>query len=248
VRVDYAEVFRSVDAVGKYTNMVYARGSYSSHVDRRQRAYLRRLVARRFGAELPTQHDFACGTGRGIRMLHGLVRAAHGYDSSPAMLTAARTAGVAATLHEVAESGPLPRPASDDRPTLVTVFRLLLNAPPEARHRAVGFAAAALPDRDAGLLVVQNHGNRNSLRHLAARRHAADPWFSELSHAEVADLLCSHGFVIVAARACAVLPSGVYRRGWLRPFARCLDPVLTRLPAAWRIGTDVLYVARREHA
>jgi hypothetical protein len=247
MRTDYAQIFRTDAAVGKYADVVYSPRSYSSYVDARQRVYLRRLVRSAFGGRRPVQHDFACGTGRVIRQLDGLVSAAHGYDTSAAMLARARDTG--ATLHEIAESGPLPAPApppaTADRPALVTVFRLLLNAPHPVRERAIAFAATVLTAPDSGLLVVENHGNRGSLRHLGARRHAGDTWFAELSHAEVRALLARHGFAVVAARAFAVVPAGAYRRRWLRPAARCVDAVAARLPAAWRVGTDVVYVARR---
>jgi SAM-dependent methyltransferase len=245
MRADYAQIFRSSAAAEKYTDVVYAPDSYSSYVNTRQRAYLRRLVARRFAARRPVQHDFACGTGRAIRLLDGLVHDAHGYDTSPAMLSKARSAGVRATLHVVTESGPVPEPATVEGPALVTVFRLLLNVSDEVRDRAVAFAAAALTDADAGLLVLENHGNRGSLRHLSARRHADDPWFSELSHAQVVNLLARHGFTLVAARGFALCPPGAYRRRWLRPVARVVDDLTARVPWLWRWGTDVLYVARR---
>jgi predicted TPR repeat methyltransferase len=244
MRADYAEIFQSTDNVDKYTEVVYAPGSYASHVNTRQRAYIRDLVTRTYRDRRPVQHDFACGTGRAIRLLHGLVRAAHGYDPSAEMLAKAKEAGTHATLHVVAASGPLPVPAGVDGPALVTMFRLLLNVPDEVRERALAFAATALPTADAGLLVVENHGNRKSLRHLAARRHAGDPWFSELSHATVLDLFERHGFELVEARAFALCPAGAYR-SFLRPVARLVDDLLVRVPFLWRWGTDVLYVARR---
>lgn len=245
MRADYAEIFQSTENVDKYTDVVYAPGSYASHVNNRQRRFVRDLVARTFHDRRPVQHDFACGTGRAIRLLHGLVRAAHGYDPSAEMLAKATEAGTRATLHRIAASGPLPLPAAVDGPALVTMFRLLLNVPEDVRDRAVAFAATALPTADAGLLVVENHGNRQSLRHLAARRHAAEAWFSELSHAQVLSLFERHGFELVTARAFAVLPAGAYRRSWLRPVARVVDDLLCRVPFLWRWGTDVLYVARR---
>ncbi|MEU7867889.1 class I SAM-dependent methyltransferase [Dactylosporangium sp. NPDC049140] len=94
------------------------------------------------------QHDFACGTGRAIKLLHGVVRAAHGYDSSEQMLAKAREAGVYAKLHQVSEDGPVPEPATVDGPALVTVFRLLLNAPKDVRDRAIAFAARILQAGD----------------------------------------------------------------------------------------------------
>jgi SAM-dependent methyltransferase len=288
MRADYADIFQSTENVDKYTEVVYAPGSYASHVNTRQRAFIRDLVTRTYRERRPVQHDFACGTGRAIRLLHGLVRSAHGYDPSAEMLAKATEAGTRATLHQIPASGELPVPATETvglspreatetvglspreateavglspreateavglspreatgtGPALVTMFRLLLNVPEDVRERAIAFAATALPTADAGLLVVENHGNRQSLRHLAARRHAGDPWFSELSHASVVELFERHGFELVEARAFALFPAGAYR-SFLRPIARVVDDLVVRLPFLWRWGTDVLYVARR---
>jgi predicted TPR repeat methyltransferase len=245
MRADYADVFRSDAAVEKYEHVVYRADSYSAAVSARQRAYLRRLVRREFADRRPVQHDFACGTGRAIRLLHGVVRAAHGYDTSAAMLAKARDAGVYARLHEVAEDGPVPEPATLDGPALVTVFRLLLNAPQEVRERAIAFAARVLPTPESGLLVVENHGNRNSLRHLRHRRHAGNAWYAELSHDEVLALFDAYGFELVERHGFALCPAGAYRVRALRPVARLVDDVSTRSGALSGVATDVLYVARR---
>ena len=245
MRADYAKVFQAADAVDKYERVVYAPGRYASAVNLRQRAYLRGLIRRAFPHRRPVQHDFACGTGRAIRLLHGSVRAAHGYDTSAAMLERAREVGVYATLHEIAEDGPLPEPATVDGPAVVTVFRLLLNVPAEVRDRAIGFAARVLPTRHAGLLVVENHGNRSSLRGLARGRHTGDPWYAELSHVDVERLLARHGFEVLERRGFGLCPPGAYRARWLRPAARRLDDVAARRAALSGMSPDVLYVARR---
>jgi SAM-dependent methyltransferase len=245
VRTDYTEVFRNADAVTRYQRVVYAPGTWASAVHARQRRFLRALVARCF-PEPPVQHDFACGTGRALHALAGRVRAAHGYDSSAEMLS--RAAGAPADLHLVDPAGPVPAPADTAGPRLVTVFRLLLNAPPEVRDRALAFAAHALPTAASGLLVIENHGNRRSLRHLRRFRRlgrCADAWFAELSHVEVAALLHRHGFRLVARRGFALLPQGAYRRRWLRPLAHALDNATAHLPFLSAVATDVLYVARR---
>ena len=243
MRADYAQIFQETDAVERYEEVMYAPDSYSTAVSNRQRGYLRELARRAFPERRPVQHDFACGTGRAIRLLHNAVRAAHGYDTSAAML--ARAQGVHADLHLIGSDGPLPPPATMDGPALVTVFRLLLNVPDEVRDRAVGFAASVLTDPTSGLLVVENHGNRGSLRHLGHGRHAGDPWFAELSHAQVRKLLARHGFEIVERRGFALCPPGAYRRNWLRPVAQRVDDLAARMPALAGLCTDVLYVARR---
>jgi SAM-dependent methyltransferase len=244
VRTDYTEVFQDADAVTRYQRVVYAPGTWASVVDARQRRFLRALVARRFEAP-PVLHDFACGTGRVLRALAGRVAAAHGYDTSVEMLAGA--GDTEAQLHVVDPDGPVPAPIPTDGPALVTIFRLLLNAPPDLRDRALSFAAAALPTPASGFLIVENHGNRRSLRHAARRlRRTArqKSWFAELSHAEVADALSRHGFEIIERRGFTLLPQGAYRRRWLRPLARLIDTT-TRLPALAAISTDVLYVAQR---
>jgi SAM-dependent methyltransferase len=241
MRADYGQVFRDVAAVDKYERVVYAPDSYASAVNARQRRYLRRLVVRAFPDRRPVQHDFACGTGRGVKLLRGLVREAHGYDPSPAMLDRARASEVPARWHEIAADGPVPDPSTVDGPAIVTVFRLLLNVSDEVRDRAVAFGARVLPDAGAGLLVLENHGNASSLRHLRRRRHADDPWYAELSHDEVAHLLGRHGFTLVGWHGCAVFPKGWYRI----PLVGRLDDLLCRLGWLTRYATDVLYVARR---
>jgi SAM-dependent methyltransferase len=244
--LEYSQVFRDTAAVDKYDRVVYAPDTYASVVSARQRLYLRRLVRCAFTDRRPVQHDFACGTGRAVRMLAGLVRGAHGYDPSPEMLDRARLCGVRAQWHPIHATGPVPEPATVDGPAIVTMFRLLLNVPDYVRHRALAFAARALPDAGAGLLVVENHGNAMSLRHLVSRRHAGRRWFTELSHRHVRRLLAAHGFTVVAVRGFGYLPAAAYRRAWLRPVARRLDDLLCRAGWLSRFAIDVLYVARRE--
>jgi hypothetical protein len=203
------------DAVEGHTRSLFTPDSYAAAIDRRQRRYLRGLVARSFPDRRPAHHDF--GSGRGLRLLDGAVREAHAYDD-PALA---------------------PRPSG--LPVVVTVLGLLLNAEPEVRARAIGFAARALPHAQSGLLVVENHGNRHSLRH----RRAATPWLAELSHVEVAELLERYGFSIVEQRGFALMTRAWYGPRLLRPVARLVDRVASHRPALSHACVNILYVARR---
>ncbi len=214
---DYTKVFQDADAVEKYETVTYAPDSYASRINERQQAYLRGLVQREFGDRAPVQHDFACGTGRAIRTLHGLVREAHGYDTSAEMMAKAAEVGSQAHWHQVPMDGPVPEPVRAGYPAIVTMFRLLLNVHADVRDRAIAFAAKALPDADSGLLVVENHGNASSVRHLRARRHSGERWFAELSHEQVGELL-----------------------------ARAADAAARKLPGADSYAVNVLYTARRK--
>ena len=240
---EYTEVFQDVDAVEKYETITYAPGSYAYEINRRQKAWLRSLVRSRFGERIAVQHDFACGTGRAVRTLSGLVREAHGYDTSAEMMAKAAQVGSQAHWHQVAPDGPVPNPVDAGHPAVVTMFRLLLNVDEAVRDRAIAFAAKALPSASAGVLVVENHGSADSLRGLTAGKHRGKRWFAELSHADVAALLARHGFEIVERRGFTMVSQGWYDRAWLKPFARALDAVGTRIAGRWAV--DVVYVARR---
>jgi len=238
---DYTKVFQDADAVDKYEHITYAPDSYASRINERQRAYVRGLVAREFDTP-PVQHDFACGTGRAIRTLHGLVRAAHGYDTSAEMMAKAAEVGSQAQWHQVPMDGPVPDPVPAGHPALVTMFRLLLNVPAAVRERALAFAAKALPAAGSGLLVVENHGNAGSLRHLGARRRSGERWFAELSHQEVGELLGRHGFEVVERRGFSMLTQSLDHL----PLARAADAAARRLPGADGFAVNVLYTARRK--
>ena len=241
---EYSKVFQDTDAVDKYEHVTYAPDSYASKINERQQAYVRKLVVREFGDRQPVQHDFACGTGRAIRTLHGLVREAHGYDTSAEMMAKAAEVGSQAQWHQVPMDGPVPSPVRAGYPAIVTMFRLLLNVDETVRDRAMGFAARALPTADSGVLVVENHGNAGSVRHLRARRHRGRRWFAELSHEEVATLLERHGFAIVERRGFSMITPSLHGN----PVARAADAAVRRLPGSDAYAVNVLYTARRVHA
>jgi predicted TPR repeat methyltransferase len=222
--------------------VTYAPDSYATRINERQQAYLRRVVHREFAGEMPVQHDFACGTGRAIRTLHGLVRAAHGYDTSAEMMKKAAEVGSQARWHQVPMAGPVPEPVDAGTPAIVTMFRLLLNVDDSVRDRALAFAAKVLRTRADGLLVVENHGNASSLRHLRARRHSGERWFAELSHEQVGQLLARHGFEVVERRGFSMLTQSLHEN----PLARAADAAARAVPGTGGFAVNVLYTARRK--
>lgn len=242
----YTEVFQSDRAAEKYDEVVYAPGTAAALINERQRAFLRRLVREEFGDEKPVQHDFACGTGRAVENLVGYVRAAYGYDSAVEMIARARERRLPAAFRVVPADGPVPDPMPTTGPAIVTIFRLFLNVGDDVRDRAVAFAAKILTKPDSGILVIENHGNSRSLRHLtAAPRKRGDEWFNELSHRKVREILARHGFTIESMHGFALLPKGAHRPRLLRPIARAVDAIGSRIRFLAPYSRCVLYVARR---
>lgn len=239
---DYTEVFRDPTAVEKYAELTYAPGTFSSIVSGRQAGWLRGFVPNAFPVP-PTHHDFACGTGRISRMLAGLVSASHGYDTSEAMLRKGRELGTPGHAHLVRPGLAVPE-TDPGRPALVTAFRFVLNVDLHLRDQMMDFASMALPDADAGLLLVENHGNASSLRHLRKTfgRLDASMWFQELSHHEMRDLFDRHGYELVGMQGFTLFTQGCYRNPW-GAAAKAADGALASPLSKW--ATDVVYIARR---
>ncbi|MEU6859068.1 class I SAM-dependent methyltransferase [Glycomyces sp. NPDC046736] len=239
---NYTEVFQDPTAVEKYAERTYAPGTFSSIVSGRQASWLRGFVPNAF-ASPPAHHDFACGTGRVSRMLAGLVSVSHGYDTSEAMLQKGRELGTPGHAHLVRPGFAVPE-TETGRQALVTAFRFVLNVDLHLRDQLMDFAAMALPDADAGLLLVENHGNATSLRHLRKTfgRLDASTWFQELSHTEMRELFDRHGFDLVGMQGFTLFTQGCYRAPWGLG-SKAADAVLASPLSRW--ATDVVYIARR---
>ncbi|WP_026922388.1 class I SAM-dependent methyltransferase [Glycomyces arizonensis] len=239
---DYTEVFQDLSTVEKYAEYTYAPGTFSSIVGSRQTGWLRGFVPTAFAVP-PVHHDFACGTGRVARMLCGLVEVSHGYDTSEAMLAKGVEVGTPGHAHLVRPGRAVPE-AVPGRPALVTAFRFALNADGFLRDQMMEFASLALPDADAGLLMVENHGNAASLRHLRKTfgRVDASTWFRELSHGQMRALFDRHGFELVGMQGFTLFTQGCYRGPWAWA-SKCADAALAS--AMSKRCTDVVYIARR---
>ncbi|MFB9662097.1 class I SAM-dependent methyltransferase [Glycomyces mayteni] len=239
---NYTEVFQDPTAVEKYAERTYAPGTFSSIVSSRQTGWLRGFVPHAFGMP-PVHHDFACGTGRVARMLAGLVSVSHGYDTSEAMLQKGRELGTPGHAHLVAPGLAVPEP-DETRQRLVTAFRFVLNVDLHLRDQLMDFASMALPDADSGLLLVENHGNASSLRHLRKTfgRLDAHTWFQELSHEEMRELFDRHGFDLVGMQGFTMFTQGCYRAPWAWA-SKAADAALCSPMSKW--ATDVVYIARR---
>ena len=109
--------------------------------------------------------DFACGTGRIMGHLLGRVASVTGVDVSPSMMEIARKVAPGAELIEadLTQSDVLGERCFE----LVTAFRFFPNAEPELRRAVMQALARHLSPE--GVLVFNNHKNRDSLRRRISR-------------------------------------------------------------------------------
>lgn len=185
--------------------------------------------------------DFACGTGRILGHLLGRVNSATGVDVSSSMMEVARKVAPGA---ELIEADLTQQDILDERSfDLITAFRFFPNAEPELR-RAV-FSALARHLAPRGVLVFNNHKNRNSLRRRISRLLGREIARGTMTHAEVEALVAQAGLRIVEIIPLAVLPLSATHP--LLPVS-VIEPVERWLGGSRSVAglaQDVIYVCAR---
>lgn len=241
----YASHFQDQAVAGAYAAGVYADGTFDSHVSRLQLGWARSVVESSFAAP-PVHLDFACGTGRILAALEDVTAESFGFDVSAEMLEIAEARNLRATLLRTDPVAPeLSLPQIGARPVVVTMFRFLLNTEPDARGVALNFAAQALSEHPGSLLIVNNHGNKTSLRELARLKpKRRGPWFNSMSDREMKALLRAHGLTPIRRYGVGGAPSSVYRRARLRPMAERMTDSLAGEGLGGALGADITYVAK----
>lgn len=247
---DYRGHFQRPDAVAAYLSIYAGQANADEQAWAWQRRHLLATVHRAFGTDLHGRRvlDYACGAGRVLAELAARGADAHGWDSSAVMLTECRRAVPAAQLRQVDLSAP---GTADHRPEagrfdVITAFRLLLNLEPD--RRAVVLRGLAGRLTAGGLLIVDNHGNRRSLRHLALRGRRRRPagFANELSDSTLRDLFAMAGLRVLDRAGFGWLPGVLHRSRVVGPLARRVDGFLlarTRTPV---LAIRVVYVAARD--
>ena len=152
--------------------------------------------------------DFACGTGRILRLLEHDVRNATGVDIAQSMLDVAKEGVDKARLicADITHADDL----DDQHFDLITAFRFFPNAEPALRDEAMAKLVTLMAP--GGLLMFNNHLRHESARHralLAKDRRGRlknKRRLHGMSDKEVADLAARHGLEIVESPHLGVLP------------------------------------------
>jgi SAM-dependent methyltransferase len=185
--------------------------------------------------------DFACGTGRILGHFHGHVGAATGVDVSPTMMEVARKVAPEAELIEtdLTQQDAL----GERRFDLITAFRFFPNAEPELRRAVLLVLARHLAPH--GLLVFNNHKNRNSLARRISRVLGREVARGTMSQAEVEALMDLAGLRILKVIPLGTLP--VSDRHLILPiwFVERVERWLSGVPPLASLAQNVIYVCGR---
>jgi SAM-dependent methyltransferase len=189
-----------------------------------------------------THLDFACGTGRTLEYFARHPASSTGVDVSSSMMDVAKAVAPEAELIEadLTEQDVLGERTFD----MITVFRFFPKAEPELRQSVISVLARHLaPD---GLLVFNNHKNRNSLRARISRLGRRGSAGGTMTHAEVEALLPRAGLRILKVIPVASLP--LSDKHVLLPLG-LVEP-LERVIGGWSplagLAQDIIYVCARD--
>jgi SAM-dependent methyltransferase len=185
--------------------------------------------------------DFACGTGRVLGHFLGRVTSSTGVDVSASMLDVAREVAPGTELIEadLTQQDVLGERHFD----LITAFRFFPNAEPELREAVLRVLVRHLAPQ--GVLVFNNHKNRNSLPGRISRFLGRAAPGATMTHAEVQHLLTGAGLRIVQAIPLASLPFSENHPILPIPVLELMERAISGLPELTGIAQDVVYVCAR---
>lgn len=189
--------------------------------------------------------DFACGTGRILKMLTGHVRRLIGIDISPLMAEHARHAAPQAEIAvgDILED-PTICPADLD---IVTCFRFLLFAEPSVAESCIKVLTAQLRDSNA-IMVFGLHGNPVSITAFADFRDFLldrKKFRRRFSLKDMSKFCRKIPLRIVRVRGVGFVPS-VMKRVLPNRFVVGLEFLMSQIPVIRRFGKHLVVVCKPE--
>jgi SAM-dependent methyltransferase len=185
--------------------------------------------------------DFACGTGRILGHLLGKVGSATGVDVSSSMMEVAQKVAPEAELIEadLTQDDVL----GERRFDLITAFRFFPNAESDLRQAVFRVLARHLAPH--GVLVFNNHKNRNSLARRIYRRLGRGVVRGTMSHDEVEVLVAQVGLRIQEMIPLGSLPVSEKHPMLPTALVEPLEQWMSRLPGLAAVAQNVIYVCGR---
>lgn len=215
--------------------------AYRAMVWRLEQRVLNQILDKHLGHEGIAHLDFACGTGRILGHFLAKVSSATGVDVSSSMMEIARQVAPGSELIEadLTQNDVLGERQFD----LITAFRFFPNAEPDLRLAAFRTLSRHLAPR--GILVFNNHKNRNSLARRISRLLGREVAKGTMTHSEVEALVAAAGLRIVEVIPLAILP--VTQNHSILPIF-ILEPVeqwIGGLSSVAPVAQDIVYVCAR---
>jgi SAM-dependent methyltransferase len=238
----YVRLNQKAGNAGYYDAVLYRRGGYDDHVGAMERRVIERLASNLAAAGPIRSMDFACGTGRILRVLEPFSTESYGVDTSREMLQSAalRCPNSQLVLGDVLARGKLPGAPFD----VVTAFRFFLNTEKQLRLPTLRALAALLRGSNSRLVFNIHANSRSSiaLTQLYRRRKEIEP-LSAMSPAETRAIIAAAGLEVVERYGFGLFPQRLYR-GRAGGAVKWLDAVAASTRLLAPVSHDLVYVCR----
>lgn len=213
----YSASHRGIEKVAQYAE-TYSAGYYANEFAWVEIPLLRRLFAELAQADHRNYCDFACGTGRILRIGASFFSNSTGLDISPEMLIYASEKCPNSTVALV-DSSELSSTVFD----VVTAFRFFLNAEDDLRSDTLRKLHGLL--RDGGVLIVNTHAQTWSPLGIANRlRGCMGGRARHLSARRMKKLLVNASFEVVSSTPYGLMPRfGGFYPAWFERFHHAVE-------------------------
>ena len=222
--------------------------SHRAMVWRLEQRLVQRIVRKTFENRAPRHLDFACGTGRFLELLASTAASSTGVDVSESMLQVARDrlGDVELVVSDITREDRLGSRQFD----LITAFRFFPNAESDLRRDAIAALSGHLAP--GGILILNNHMNRNSLVRRAVvalgRTTSESKQHSDwgMSREEVVQMVTGAGLSVVREFPLGVLP--LTDRHMLYPAVvlELTELAMTNLRIFKNLAQNLVFVCRHD--
>lgn len=223
-------------------NSGYSKDTHDHRLWLLEKEVLRRIMLKYFKLKVKNYLDFACGTGRLLEVFENNSINSSGIDISKEMLKEAKKKYKKSKLiqGDLTKNPYLFKQKFD----LITAFRFFLNAEDSLRKKALIALYKNL--KDDGILIINIHGNKYSIRHLSLlfRKIFSKAKLNEMSYLKLKMLLKENKFKIIELYGIGFLPyilsHYLTKKVWLK-----LERFLIKLKFLNLFGIDLILVCKK---
>lgn len=239
----YAELHKADWVPTHYDDTIYKEGGYDQFIWSIQRPVLAEAIQALTAAHRDLQYlDFACGTGRIIAAVEGIVGNSTGVDTSSQMLhyAEAKVRRSVLVCGDILSCPSIIEPEYD----VITAFRFFLNTESSLR-RSVMFALAARLRGPDSRLIFNIHGSNRSILMATSAYRRLRGWgpATTMSYREVTDLVEQAGLEVEHCYGFGLAPRRLYRSS-LAGIVRRLDRWAAHRSVLAGISQDLLLICR----
>lgn len=238
----YTFSHRNKDHVDSYDEYTYGKDTYDNRVWNLEKQILKEIIDRHYADKTAENYlDFACGTGRICEFMEKYVDNSVGMDVSEEMVSRANKK--CKKTNFVIKDFYNKKDIFDMKFDIITAFRFFLNAEQKLKNDAFKFLKEQL--RGDGLLILNVHGNKYSMRHIPfVVRHVitrGKHCLNEMSVKDVEKLCEKNGMEIKELHPVSFLPTSTEKLLSQKQFEN-IEKLFAKQEILKKNAVDIIFV------